>query len=462
MVRRLFIDCTFSLSADFNTGIQRVVRQILQHLPAMEQSDLELIPVRIDHAGIHRVHRSPSAVPSPAAGAPAEAPRAPIGREPLNVLRSALTHLLPYEEVRRFAYAPNWEFGLSGVLSSSLRLLPGPLSSKMLRPRPPPEPQAASASAAPAAPSIDFGPADVLVMLDSSWPINVWPHVRQAREMGTKVVVTVYDLIPFTHPATVHDDVRVFFKNWYDLSLYYTDAYICISQTVEKGVREWVASEWKSRGWSRPIRFGHFYLGSDLAYTSTPSPVRASVLQHFEGKAPVFAMVGTLEPRKNHGFVIDAFDILWNSGVDAKLLLAGRAGWKVDALYARIHSHPEFGKRLFLYHDLNDTELEVAYRKSRALVFASIAEGFGLPIVEAFKEGLDVICSNIEVFQEIAEGRATFFDLDSPRHLAAAVQDTIALPRPTGTRLQWMTWRDSTEQFIDRVIELARERAAEN
>jgi alpha-1,2-rhamnosyltransferase len=356
--------------------------------------------------------------------------------------------------VRRFAYAPSWEFGLSGMLSASVRVLPSSVSSNLLA-KPPLPPPPAAAPQAPARQPIDFGPADILVMLDSSWLLNVWPHVRRAKEVGTKVVVAVYDLIPFTHPETVHDDVRVFFKSWYDLSLYYADAYICISETVGKAVTGWIETEWKARGWSRTIKVGHFHLGSDMAYTPVPQPIRPALIAHFEDEAPVFAMVGTLEPRKNHSFVLDAFDILWNSGDESRLLIAGRPGWKVDFLYRRIVAHPEYAKRLLVYHDLNDTELEYVYKKSRALVFASVAEGFGLPIVEAFKEGLTVICSNIEVFQEIASGRATFFDLDSPRHLAAAVRDTVATPRGPQKKAKWLSWLESTQQFVTQVMELA-------
>jgi glycosyltransferase involved in cell wall biosynthesis len=100
-----------------------------------------------------------------------------------------------------------------------------------------------------------------------------------------------------------------------------------------------------------------------------------------------------------------------------------------------------------------DSELDYAYRHASALIIASKAEGFGLPVVEAFQYGLPVLCSDIEVFREIADGRAMFFSLDDPARLTAALDDFCATHDPALRRLRdpqpWLTWRESTEQLLD-------------
>ncbi|MFN0630266.1 glycosyltransferase, partial [Bacillus anthracis] len=59
---------------------------------------------------------------------------------------------------------------------------------------------------------------------------------------------------------------------------------------------------------------------------------------------PSFLMVGTLEPRKGHAQVLDAFENLWKGGANLNLVIVGKVGWMVDLLVQRLCSHPELGK----------------------------------------------------------------------------------------------------------------------
>src|SRR3546814_82999 len=58
---------------------------------------------------------------------------------------------------------------------------------------------------------------------------------------------------------------------------------------------------------------------------------------------PYALTVGTVEPRKNIGLLLDAFDRLWAQGHDVRLVVVGREGWHVEDLVARLRSHPELG-----------------------------------------------------------------------------------------------------------------------
>jgi glycosyltransferase involved in cell wall biosynthesis len=168
-------------------------------------------------------------------------------------------------------------------------------------------------------------------------------------------------------------------------------------------------------------------------------------------------MVGSIEPRKNHRFVLDAFDRFWQRGGEGSLLIIGRYGWKTDDVIERIAKHRQLGHQLHILRDASDSELDYAYRNASALVIASEIEGFGLPVVEAFQRGLPVLCSDIPVFREIADGRATFFDLSDPCRLSAALQafcDRHDLAdRRARTPQRWLTWRESTEQLFRAFLE---------
>src|SRR5690606_41798773 len=135
-------------------------------------------------------------------------------------------------------------------------------------------------------------------------------------------------------------------------------------------------------------------------------------------RRPLDLMVITIEPHKNHVYLLDAFDLLWAENTDAALCFVGKIGWKNEHLIERIRRHPQLGKRLFMWNDLNDRELEYCYLNPRSLLFPSHVEGFGLPLVEAMQRKLPVMASDIPVFREIGGDAMAYFELSDPDNLA--------------------------------------------
>jgi alpha-1,2-rhamnosyltransferase len=286
--------------------------------------------------------------------------------------------------------------------------------------------------------------------------VPIWSAVGRFQAAGGGVHAVVYDLVPITHSSSAADGMRTEFANWMKASLCHQVQYLAISRTVAAQLDDYLtalALEGAPAAMGEPQAF---YLGSELDFHSPGQQPRPEVRAVLEGDEHVFIVVGSIEPRKNHGFILDAFDLLWQGGGSGRLMIIGRFGWKNEDLLARITGHPLYGQRLFLLRDVCDSELAHAYSEASALVIASTAEGFGLPIVEAFQRGLPVLCSDIAVFREIADGRATFFDLADPRHLADALVAFSTSHDPAERRERhpqhWIGWRESTEQLLDSVL----------
>jgi glycosyltransferase involved in cell wall biosynthesis len=167
-------------------------------------------------------------------------------------------------------------------------------------------------------------------------------------------------------------------------------------------------------------------------------------------------MVGTIEPRKNHRQVFEAFDSAWQRGLQAQLVIVGARAWKTEELLAEMQSHPEFDKRFHLVRDASDVDLDFLYRRATALIIASEVEGFGLPIVEARQRGLRVIASDIPVFREIEDPATLFFALGNVESLVERLLEVAGAGKQTmhGEGSRWMTWRESTEELLFRVEEL--------
>src|SRR6201999_1773329 len=115
----------------------------------------------------------------------------------------------------------------------------------------------------------------------------------------------------------------------------------------------------------------------------------------------MFLMVGTIEPRKDHATVIDAFQMLWESGSRARLTFVGRPGWRAEAVLARIKALAETNPFFKFHANASDELLAQCYDEASVVIASSLAEGFGLPLIESMMFGKPLIASDIPSFREV-------------------------------------------------------------
>jgi glycosyltransferase involved in cell wall biosynthesis len=300
-------------------------------------------------------------------------------------------------------------------------------------------------------------PGDVLFMLDSSWEVydRFLPIFDRVRKQGGKIVTMIYDLIPIIFPETCDQGIINVFEPWLNCAIKESDQLVCISRDVADNVLSYISK--KKIRLSRKMDINYIHLGADIDVTPQHTSIREAVRELVDSnEAPLFLMVGTLEPRKGHAFSLDAFDQLWLAGHNYRLCFAGKIGWNVVEIEARIRNHPEFGRRLFLFEKPTDAEINVLYSVSTALITSSFAEGFGLPIVEAALHKTPVLASDIPVFREVGGSGAMYFSLESPMHLAEAVRVMAGLTneqrRKMAQDVKVLTWKESAAWTLD-VIE---------
>ena len=257
-----------------------------------------------------------------------------------------------------------------------------------------------------------IGQDDILLLLDSTWYSDIWPSVKKFRERGKRVVAVIYDLIPITNPQFCDDYLAEVFKQWFIDSLPLIDGYVAISKTVRDDLIQFMAKRLEQRPDER--KFDYFYLGGNFKHADKLEQNIRVELQNEFLQRPTYIIVSTIEPRKNHAYLLDAFDRLWEKGADINLFLIGRTGWKVDDFMERLHQHEQYNKRLFHWQDINDRELAYCYTQARALLFPSLAEGFGLPIIESLQNNLPVIASDIPIHKEIGSDTIGYCDISNP------------------------------------------------
>lgn len=111
--------------------------------------------------------------------------------------------------------------------------------------------------------------------------------------------------------------------------------------------------------------------------------------------------VGAIEPRKNIVNMVKAFeDYKKKTSSDLKFVIAGGLGWKTEPILEKIETS-EFNKDIIMTGYISNDEKENLYRNAKALMFVSLYEGLGLPIIEALSVGVPVITSNVSAMPEV-------------------------------------------------------------
>lgn len=272
------------------------------------------------------------------------------------------------------------------------------------------------------------------------------------RKQGVRIVNVLYDLLPIHKPQWFPAIVAPDFNAWLHHIATHSDQVIAISQTVAEDLAEWVKEQGINQQRSMPLDIKWFHLGADLEATvpTVGLPNNATEqLKSFAAK-PSFLMVGTVEPRKGHVQVLDAFERLWANGHEYNLIIVGKQGWQMEALIKRLRQHPELDNKLFWLEGISDEYLEQIYPSCTALIAASEGEGFGLPLIEAARHHIPVIARDIKIFREIGGSGAYYFNVASADQLAEEIQKWMHIPidiRPDVNQINCLTWRESAQQL---------------
>jgi glycosyltransferase involved in cell wall biosynthesis len=166
----------------------------------------------------------------------------------------------------------------------------------------------------------------------------------------------------------------------------------------------------------------------------TPPPAADPAVGHRLAGGPRYVLsVGTIEPRKDHPGLVDAFELLADDDPDLRLVLAGPDGWGADALAARLdrarHRH-----RIVRLGWVDDHDRAALLRGAAALAYPSRYEGFGLPPLEAMAVGTPVVATAAGAVPEVVGDAALLVPPGDPAALADALARVLD-DGPTRDRL---------------------------
>jgi alpha-1,2-rhamnosyltransferase len=442
--KRCFVDCTHTFNSGLNTGIQRVVRNIVARVEGLQDfRGYEFVPVitysnelyKIDgnFSKKYRVTRNVNKLLSGI-------------RNFLDVVffrekKKVLSHFTNEKEMAQFTPYGNLVRLHWYIVSSCQKIIPQLLKRAMSLDR-----------LLLGDSRLTMRKGDIFFYPDSFWwNTSVLCTLKMAKYRRVFVIFLIHDIIPVTHPAYVDESNCKKFKAMLPEVLKLSDGVIANSKYSLDQVVDYCHSNGLVCNFSKDF----FHLGADFSSENEEVEPPDSLVKDL-GNEKFFIIVGTIEPRKNHIYVLEAFEQLWSEGADFKLCIVGKIGWKCDDILEKIFASANFNKKLLMYNELNDTGLKYLLKGSCAVIIASIIEGFGLPIVEAMYFKKILLASDIPVFREIGKDYPIYFPLDDSRALADLVQQVATgnLKRDTDTK-KWLSWDESIESLIEKVVVMA-------
>ncbi len=252
------------------------------------------------------------------------------------------------------------------------------------------------------------GPHDLLHIAEPAWEL---------RTRGP-VVVTAHDLMYLHHPQFLAPAwVERLQRGTEDLAQR-AALWICVSAHTRDDL---IANYGIPRG--RTVVVHH---GVDPRFRGLHErpEIAATVRHRMElGNKPYFLFLGSVEPKKNLGMLLEAYGLAVAQGLNANLVVAGRAGWQSDTVRRAAERYPALEGRVRFTGFVADEDLPGLVAGARAMVLPSRYEGFGMPVVEAMAAGTPVICSNRGALPEVSGGAALHFDADDVDALAEHLRE---------------------------------------
>ncbi len=419
----MYVEVTNTLAVPYLTGFQRHTRELLARLPGTDEADGPyFVPVVwCDECGTFRRLTGDEEGRLATFRRPAEPPRSRSSRLGDRLPDTVATW------ARRMVHRPAVH-RLRERLAAQRRRLRHPASHEHL--------------------AVSTWPEDSWFFdLEAAWhnhpprsELLVWLADR-----GVTTSTLVADVMPEQFPQWFDAGQIRLFDRFIRAHLSHSSTFVCISEAARRDVLDFAERAGFGRDLDTPVitMGANFRQVPDDVPRPTDAPPGRYVLS-----------VATIEPRKNHLLLLDAFDALSDRHPDLSLVFVGMPGWMTEDTIDRFEGHPLVGSRFRWLDRVDDDELDALYRHAFLCVQPSFYEGFGTPVIEALANGVPTLASTGGALPEAGGTWADYFEPDDVGELVGLIDLHLSDPafhearRAALTDYRPPTWEDGAAGIV--------------
>lgn len=238
--------------------------------------------------------------------------------------------------------------------------------------------------------------------------------------MRTKVptLLVLHDLAYIHYPEHIPSLPYKFLKKYTPLYLKKAKRIVTVSQYSKQDIVKMYNVD--------PQKIDVVYNGANERYRPADEKTKAAIREKYTAGTKFFIYVGSIHPRKNIKNLLLAYDAFRTEGITSyKLVIVGRKAWKTDETFA-VYEAMKFKNDVIFTGHLQLNELADVLGSAEALIYPSLFEGFGIPVLEARYCGIPVICSDRTSLPEVGGDSAIYFDPESPEDIKQALIKFVA------------------------------------
>ncbi|EOU1829553.1 glycosyltransferase family 4 protein [Clostridium perfringens] len=244
------------------------------------------------------------------------------------------------------------------------------------------------------------------------------------------IINTIHDMTAWLYPETMSTKGLILFKTLIYKSMFSSERIFTVSNSSKQDICSIFPKN--------KIPINIIYNGLDKKFLEFKSDkdISYNIRKKYRLEGEYILCLGTIEPRKNIGLLIDSYiELVKEKNINYKLVLVGRKGWKYNSIIKKIKYNKLENKIIFTGF-VDDIDLPYVYSEAKCFVFPSIYEGFGIPIIEAMSVGVPVIASNTSSIPEVLDKNGLMFKSDDKEDLKNKLIEFLSLPKEEVNRIK--------------------------
>lgn len=237
---------------------------------------------------------------------------------------------------------------------------------------------------------------------------------------NVKYLAIVHDLIPLYMPELFTKEHKLRFKVFTDICKHQAHEVVAVSEATKRDVIKYMKIPEKN------IHVVYEAANESFTTDRNEDSIRET-MERYNIDSKYILCLSTVEPRKNMLRTIKAYEqCILNNNLPYKLVIVGGSGWNNGEIYDYVQTHEELKKHVIFTGYVSNQDVANIYANASLFIYASLCEGFGLPVLEAMQCGVPVITSNTSSMPEVAGDACILIDPYDITQLEGAITKVLS------------------------------------